>query len=140
MERKRNKYAETGQAWRNAHRAKNPLSTQDSDFEKVSILLTTTKPTLDAFMKPPVSRRAMLVSPFKEAYIQAEKTEIQTHLKNGTLELIDPTTLETQPDCLRVRWVYALVQAADGSLKKVKSRLCTMGCFQSEGRDYDETF
>jgi len=84
MERKRNKYAVTGQTWRNAHTAKNPLSTQDSDFEKVSILLTTTKPTLDAFMKPPVSRRAILVSPFKEAYIRAEKTEIQTHLKNGT--------------------------------------------------------
>ena len=48
----RNKYSGTGQVWRNAHRAKNPLSSQDSDFEKVSILLTTTKPTLDAFMKP----------------------------------------------------------------------------------------
>ena len=70
------KCAGTGQAWRNAHRAKNPLSSQDSDFEKVSILLTTTKPTLDAFMKPPESRRRMLVSPFKAAYIQAEKTEI----------------------------------------------------------------
>ena len=72
----------------------------------------------------------MLVSPFKEAYIQAEKTEIETHIKNGTWELIDPATLETQPDCLRVRWVYALVQAADGTLKKVKARLCAMGCFQ----------
>ena len=67
---------------RNAHRAKNPLSSQDSDFEKVSILLTTTKPTLDAFMKPPESRRRILVSPFTEAYIQAEKTEIETHIKN----------------------------------------------------------
>ena len=134
------KRAGTGQAWRNAHREKNPLSSQDSDFEKVSILLTTTKPTLDAFMKPPESRRQMLVSPFKAAYIQAEKTEIETHIKNGTWELIDPTTLEIQPDCLRVRWVYALVQAADGTLKKVKARLCAMGCFQSEGHDYDETF
>ena len=115
------KCAGTGQAWRNAHRAKNPLSSQDSDFEKVSILLTTTKPTLDAFMKPPESRRRMMVSPFKAAYIniQAEKTEIETHIKNGTWELI----LENQPDCLRVRWVYALVQAADGTLKKVKARL-----------------
>ena len=107
------KCAGTGQAWRNAHRAKNPLSSQDSDFEKVSILLTTTKPTLDAFMKPPESRRQMLVSPFKAAYIQAEKTEIETHIKNGTWELIDPATLENS-----VRTLICLAHASRSSLQK----------------------
>ena len=58
-------------------------------------------------------------------------------LENDTFALC---MLPPDRKAINCKWVYKVKRIADGSIERLKARLCTVGTSQCEGVDYNDTF
>jgi hypothetical protein len=72
----------------------------------------------------------------KEAWKRAIKSEIQSHIMNGTLE---PCDIPPGRKGVPLAWVFCRKLNPDGTLKH-KARIVMKGFMQKEGVDFTETF
>lgn len=67
----------------------------------------------------------------------AMSSEFTTLLKNGTWDLVPPSSAQNVVGC---KWVFRIKRKPDGSIDKFKARLVAKGFHQRPGIDYSETF
>jgi transposase InsO family protein len=83
----------------------------------------------------PANLRTALDDPIWKAAMQAE---FDSHMENGTWDLIDPTGMDIA--ILPCHWVHNVKEFADNRPNLAKSRLVAGGNKQVNGKDYDVTF
>ena len=103
------------------------------------------KVPLDPFLKPvgippPATLREARLSPWWPQYQAAMDVEFQGHLKNGTWELVEKSTIPFGKNLLRGKWVFDDKRGENGKIIKFKARYVAMGFTQKKGIDFNETF
>ena len=95
---------------------------------------------LDPSTPPPRNQKEAKKSPYWQHYLAAEKVEVLTLQALGTGELAKRADARAEGcKVLRGRWVYDHKKDPSG-IMFAKARYTVMGCFQTEGVDYGETF
>lgn len=72
-----------------------------------------------------------------DAWKHAIQSEFQSHIDNGSWELVD---LPADRKAIKCRWVFKIKRNANGEIVRHKARLVAKGCSQRYGVDYQETF
>ena len=85
----------------------------------------------------PSNRNAALKSAERDQWLEAERSEMNSIVKNGTFKLV---SLPTGRKPLRCHFLYKKKFGADGELLKFKVRLVVDGSRQQAGLDYTETY
>ncbi|GJQ65663.1 hypothetical protein Trydic_g7751 [Trypoxylus dichotomus] len=70
----------------------------------------------------------------REFWLEAVKTELEAHQKNGTWELVEPPENRKIINC---KWVFKITRDEEGNVERCKARLVAKGCAQQQGFDYD---
>ncbi|GJQ77346.1 form3 [Trypoxylus dichotomus] len=70
----------------------------------------------------------------REFWLEAVKTELAAHQKNGIWELVEPPENRKIIDC---KWVFKIKRDEEGNVERYKARLVAKGCAQQQGFDYD---
>ena len=71
----------------------------------------------------------------RDGWRASEQKEIENHIRNGSWELVERSSVPRGRALIKLIWVYKVKR--DGSLK---SRLCVQGCRQVQGVDYHQTW
>ena len=71
----------------------------------------------------------------RDGWRASEQKEIENHIRNGSWELVERSSVPRKRALIKLIWVYKVKR--DGSLK---SRLCVQGCRQVQGVDYHQTW
>lgn len=85
----------------------------------------------------PKNFREAMACEQKEEWKAAMADELQSHLQNGTWDLVHLPEGRKPVGC---RWVYKIKENAAGEIIKYKARLVAQGFLQTYGEDYDEVF
>ena len=88
---------------------------------------------------PPRNRNEAMRSPYWKHWLAAEKVEVAALNALGTGELADRKDVPKGAKVLKGRWVYDW-KKEEGKIIFAKARYTVMGCFQTEGVDFHETF
>ena len=117
-----------------------PLESTLGNAKTVKIVPTDPK-TKPISIGPPCNRREAMQSPWWGGYLEAEHTEMQSHMKNGTWVLHPRSKVPPGCPVLRDRWAYDDKLAPGGEvIERFKARLTAMGCFQKKDVDYTDTY
>lgn len=85
-------------------------------------------------ISPPRNRKEALLSPWWKGYYEAELSEMKSHEKNGTWQLVERSSVPEGYPILRDRWVYDDKLAAGGEEnERFKARLTAMGTVKKKG-------
>ena len=85
----------------------------------------------------PLSLKEAIARPDWPKWMEAMKTEIESHTENGTLEL---TEAPKDRRVITGRWVFKLKKDRHGNTLKYKARWVVQGYKREEGLDYIDTF
>lgn len=88
----------------------------------------------------PASYAQALRSPQALGWQKAMDDEVQSHVDNGTWQLVHPRDLPPNASVIGSRWVYKIKRDERGQVSRLKARLVAQGYCQEQGRDYQETF
>ena len=95
---------------------------------------------LDPSTPPPQRRKQAQASPYWAHYYAAEKLEIATLRDMGAWEVVPRSEVTPGAKVLQPRWAYDHKKGSDGKITKAKSRFTAMGCMQTPGVDYADTY
>jgi hypothetical protein len=88
--------------------------------------------------EPPKSRKAMLESPFKKYFIEAEEVEMKAMQDKGVWK---KGPMESGRKLLRPKWIYSYkINKENNTVQRFKARLVAMGHTQAKDIDYDQSF
>ena len=85
----------------------------------------------------PLSVKEALARPHRKEWKRAMNDEIESHIKNGTREIVPKPKDKRLISC---KWVFKLKRNAEGLISHYKGRLVARGFSQKYGVDYDEVF
>jgi len=88
-------------------------------------------------MEEPYTFKEVVSSPDAAEWQEAMESEMHSHAKNGTWELMD---LPEGRKPIKCKWLYKVKYNQDGSIEKFKARLVAKGYSQVPGVDFKETF
>ena len=89
--------------------------------------------TLSATHEPTSFKQAVA----SQHWVDAMNTELTALEQNNTWEV---TTLPSGKHPIGCKWLYKVKYNPDGSIERYKARLVVLGCNQTQGEDYTETF
>lgn len=87
--------------------------------------------------KDPETYKQAMESPYKDKWLKAMLSEINSLHENQTWDLVN---LPKGRKALPCKWIYKLKTNPDGSIDKFKARVVVKGYSQQQGVDYDKTF
>ncbi|OMO73140.1 Integrase, catalytic core [Corchorus capsularis] len=111
-----------------------PMQTRSKNqiFQPKSVHLATKHP-FSTDSEPTCVTQAMK----DENWRRAMSDEINALLRNGTWELVPPSSSQNVIGC---KWIFKLKRNSDGSISRHKARLVAKGYNQRPGIDFQETF
>ena len=95
---------------------------------------------LDPSTPPPQRRKQAQASPYWAHYYGAEQLEVATLREMGAWQLVPRSSVTPGAKVLQPRWAYDHKKGSDGQILKAKSRFTAMGCMQTPGVDYADTY
>ena len=95
---------------------------------------------LDPSTPPPQKRRFAQASEYWPHYYGAECLEISTLKAMDVWELVPRSEVTKGAKVLQPRWAYDHKKGPDGKIIKAKARFTAMGCMQTPGVDYADTY
>ena len=119
-----------------------PIPKQGGGNSSSLLGVDTTPPISDIgiTIPDPRNRKAAIQSPFWPHLQEAEVKEIASLAELRSWDLVHRNEVPRGQLILRGRWVYAFKRDAQGKVIKVKARFTIMGCQQTRGVDFKETF
>ena len=109
----------------------------NSHKHMVTVLAMLSAGVGDADTDEPLTLKQAQASPHWPEFQNAMRTELNSHIENGTWELV-PTPEDAK--VLTGRWVFKIKKDRYGKILKFKARWVVHGYKQEEGSDYEETF
>ena len=97
--------------------------------------LTNIQMSAQEVLKVPKTFREAVTGPEKESWIPSIKSELKSHVDNGTWRVIERRRMK---NTVKMKWVFRKKINADGSIR-YKSRLVVCGYSQIEGEDFFNT-
>ena len=85
----------------------------------------------------PITIDDVQMSPFKDDWVEAINSEIQSLVETKTFEICD---LPEGRNAVGARWIFKSKIRSDGTIERRKARLVAQGFLQQEGIDFNETF
>ena len=115
----------------------NQMNTPKSHIHMITVLTMLSAGVSDADTDEPLTLKEAEASPHWPDFQKAMRKELESHIENGTWELVAP------PPGVKVltgRWVFKIKKDRYGNILKFKARWVVHGYKQKEGSDYQETF